>query len=439
MTALSQRVRLAVVVGLALVATAAFSLWLGSRIVSPDQAIADAAPPLPSLITAEVVEQPLAQSVTVRGRIGVEGVEITAMPSAGPIGGLVTGVRVSAGENLPNGHVPFVIDGRPIIVLEGVLPAYRDLRPGSSGPDVTQLQSALLGLGYQGETRDPEGFFGLGTQEMVASLYDDLGFEVALTSPDASLVVASSRRGVADAEDALRLARMHRSAVLAPADRTRADMAIAHAERGLEAALETAGTAELNNGVMVPAGEVAFLPTGRAVVVSLSAQTGVRIPGDSVLALVGVGDPMVEVDLTDTQRLAFSVGETALVTSAASGETFEAILTAISGTPRSDVERVYRAVLAPVAGVVLGPLGEEVLITVTTAETIGEVLAVPLAAVSGRADGTATVAVLREGHPETVGVRVGLSAQGLVEITPLELGTIRVGDLVALGYLSSGG
>lgn len=43
------------------------------------------------------------------------------------------------------------VTGRPVTVLEGVLPMWRDFEPGIEGPDVLQLQEALARLGrYRG-------------------------------------------------------------------------------------------------------------------------------------------------------------------------------------------------------------------------------------------------------------------------------------------------
>jgi hypothetical protein len=78
-------------------------------------------------------------------------------------------------------------------------------------------------------------------------------------------------------------------------------------------------------------------------------------------------------------------------------------------------------------------------IIVDVASTGGEVLVVPVAAVSLGADGTSRVEVEREpitddgpGLTESVTVEVGLTADGLVEIRPVG-GTIEEGDRVVVG------
>ena len=40
------------------------------------------------------------------------------------------------------------VSGRPVFVLQGVQPSHRDIGPGSRGPDVGQLERALVRLGF---------------------------------------------------------------------------------------------------------------------------------------------------------------------------------------------------------------------------------------------------------------------------------------------------
>jgi peptidoglycan hydrolase-like protein with peptidoglycan-binding domain len=56
------------------------------------------------------------------------------------------------GTTLQQGDVLAKVDEIPVILLYGELPAYRSLSYGSEGPDVAQLEAALVALGY-----DPDG------------------------------------------------------------------------------------------------------------------------------------------------------------------------------------------------------------------------------------------------------------------------------------------
>lgn len=59
----------------------------------------------------------------------------------------VTGLFVSAGDTVNAGEVVATVQGAPVVVLPGALPAYRDLAVGDSGPDVAQLHAAMGSLG----------------------------------------------------------------------------------------------------------------------------------------------------------------------------------------------------------------------------------------------------------------------------------------------------
>lgn len=56
------------------------------------------------------------------------------------------------GRTLLQGQVAYRVSGAPVVLLYGNVPAYRDLSEGLTGPDVTQLNQALLALGYATKT-----------------------------------------------------------------------------------------------------------------------------------------------------------------------------------------------------------------------------------------------------------------------------------------------
>ena len=71
--------------------------------------------------------------------------------------------------------------------------------------------------------------------------------------------------------------------------------------------------------------------------------------------------------------------------------------------------------------------------TISVKTTEGEVLAVPVAALSMASDGTTRVQVKSpQGPPRYVTVEPGLAAKGLVAVSPLQ-GQLGPGDLVVVG------
>ncbi len=81
---------------------------------------------------------------------------------------------MAAGKTISNGEKLAEIDGEPMFALAGRVPAWRDITPGESGPDVAELQKALASLGYY-SGGDTPGFFGAATQEAVSLYYEHLG------------------------------------------------------------------------------------------------------------------------------------------------------------------------------------------------------------------------------------------------------------------------
>jgi peptidoglycan hydrolase-like protein with peptidoglycan-binding domain len=98
----------------------------------------------------------------------------------GNAAGVVTEVAVS-GETLEQGDVLYRVDGEPVVVMYGDIPAYRtmqDLDDNMTGDDVRQLEEALVALGYDPDllaTVDDE--FTSYTETMVESWQEDLGVE----------------------------------------------------------------------------------------------------------------------------------------------------------------------------------------------------------------------------------------------------------------------
>jgi hypothetical protein len=153
--------------------------WLAARqIRSPAQIAADAAPPPASQITVPVERRTLSTKVIVRGTVRYGGrrrVELgtSALEQGSDI--ITEPARLRA--NLEAGEVALAVDGRPVFVLPGVVSMHRDVRRGSRGPDVRQLELALSRLGHSPGPID--GLFDAATQGAVASFYIGRTFEPA--------------------------------------------------------------------------------------------------------------------------------------------------------------------------------------------------------------------------------------------------------------------
>jgi peptidoglycan hydrolase-like protein with peptidoglycan-binding domain len=141
----------AMFIGLAAVILSSLVSWgAASRIRSPAEVAARTAPPVPSAITVPVEKKVLSSDVVVRGTVRY-GAPISVILPASSIrkgNAILTSAPVK-GKDLTEGGVAFTISGRPALVLQGAVPAYRDIVPGAVGEDVRQLQQALVRLGFR--------------------------------------------------------------------------------------------------------------------------------------------------------------------------------------------------------------------------------------------------------------------------------------------------
>lgn len=82
----------------------------------------------------------------------------------------------------------------------------------------------------------------------------------------------------------------------------------------------------------------------------------------------------------------------------------------------------------------LSMIGHDVSLTINSARSAGPVLAVPEAAIFARTDGNLYVSVVTgTGADRQVPVRIGVTGNGLVGITPSGAGALAAGDRVVVG------
>lgn len=185
---------------LAIVAVAAVVGWVvGSRIESPADAAARTAAPTPSPILVPLEERVLSSNIVTRGtaRFGLPQ-PISIAPSALKANtGLITTLPLR-NTQLEEGGVIFTASGRPVFVLQGQNPAYRDLGPGISGVDVRQLEQGLQRLGF-----DPgpiDGTYDQQTSAAVAEWYQSAGWEPFGPTRDQIAKVRTLERDFTDTE-----------------------------------------------------------------------------------------------------------------------------------------------------------------------------------------------------------------------------------------------
>jgi peptidoglycan hydrolase-like protein with peptidoglycan-binding domain len=101
------------------------------------------------------------------------------------------------GDRVVCGEVLYRVDEKPVLLLCGAVPAYRDLHQGDAGEDVRQLNQNLHELGYDADIDiDPaDGVFSSRTEAALRVLQQTKGFEVtgALGVDDAVVLPWSLR------------------------------------------------------------------------------------------------------------------------------------------------------------------------------------------------------------------------------------------------------
>jgi hypothetical protein len=408
---------------------------IGSSFVkSPQQIAADTAAPPATATTAKVVSQILTSSVQMRGVV-YPGTQYDVYPSApetdpsgtgtgSPAGGSATGgasgavyisrLDVAAGQRISNGEKLAEIDGEPLFALAGRVPAWRDITPGESGPDVAELQKALASLGYY-TGGDTPGFFGTPTQDAVSLYYEHLGYTapatggvpmtdvIFLPSLPAKVIVVNGAKGQQPGQPFLELA--------------------ARGSLALTGELPPAYAAQVKAGLKVKIFDEVTGIHATGTIADIGTATTITPIG----AIVNVGGGSAS---------AGSAGATG--SGAAGSGSAGSGSTGAAGSSNSGATNPGATPFIPLAVQPSKPLpaalnGENVLVTVETGRTEGPVFTVPVAAIVTTGSGTSYVTVVgADGKQAQVPVTPGISENGYVQVTPATGHKLAAGDSVVV-------
>ena len=377
------------------VTAAAGGLVASTAIKSPAQVAAQTKSPGATLLTAPVQREVVSQTVLAQGVAG-EPAEISGPPVFGTGGGtpagsgagdpqpIVTRIFLPAGRTVHVAQPIVEVAGRPVFAVPGSVPAYRNLAPGESGTDVTQLQDGLDAAGYPVGS-DTAGTFGKGTEAAIARLYGAIGY----STPEVTTGPKADR------------------------------------------------------GPMVPLDEILFVPRLPAHVVKIGARVGGLAPAS--LVTLAVGNPVIDGQIPASSAGLVRSGMKLSITNDLTGLSDRGTLLSVShrtSTSGSIGGGPYvRARIRPSRPLGVSLIGQDVQITITTARSDGPVLTVPEAAVFAEPDGgTYVTTVSATGDQVRIRVRVGVTGNGLVQVTPLGGGLLSAADQVVTGenYAGSG-
>jgi peptidoglycan hydrolase-like protein with peptidoglycan-binding domain len=322
----------------------------------------------------------------------------------------ISRLDVAAGKTISNGEKLAEIDGEPLFALAGHVPAWRDITPGESGPDVAELQKALASLGYY-QGGDTPGFFGAATQDAVSEYYGHLGYTppatggvpltdvIFLPSLPAKVVAVNGAKGQQPGQPFLELA--------------------ARGSLALTGELPPAYAAQVKPGLKVKIFDEVTGIHATGTVTDVGTATTITPVG----AIVDVGGGSASVGSTGSTGSG-STGSASTGTAGSSN----------SGSPANPGATAF----IPLAVHPSTPLpaalnGENVLVTVETGQTEGPVLTVPVAAIVTTASGTSYVTVAgAHGKRTQVPVTPGISENGYVQVSPVTAGKLAAGDRVVV-------
>ncbi|MFC8448486.1 peptidoglycan-binding protein [Kitasatospora sp. NPDC057223] len=350
-----QRVLLAVAAVATLVSVG--GLAASSLIRSPAERVAQTAPPPNTVLTAAATMQVLTPSVVVRGTVyPPTQYNVTATPASAEVTQLyVSALNVQVGDEVAPGRLLAEVSGQPLFALSGAVPAYRDLKPGATGPDVTELQDALVALGLSVHS-DEKGAFGTGTAQAVSDFYGRLGQPVPTTGAATQQAVDTAKKAVdtaqqsVDALTAQKKAAAEAPTTPAPGTAPTAgptagagtgtatggtgglgiDQQLTSARKELSAAKTALAKAAALNGPMVPAAHVVFLPVFPATVTAVNGAVGA--PASGPLLTLTSGGLSLTAQPTQAQAAAVRAGMAVQIFSETSNTTLTGTVAAL-GTP----------------------------------------------------------------------------------------------------------
>ena len=414
---LARRRRLLLGIGIAAALLAVGGLIGASFVKSPQQLAADTAPPAPTVTTATVVSQVLTSSVEMRGvvypatqyNVYASAPSSSSLDSGSAAGGsavYISKLDVAAGDTIGNGEELAEIDGQPLFALTGPVPAWRDLTPGESGPDVAELQKALASLGYY-DDGDTLGYFGSATEYAVSLYYEHLGYIAAssggvpaadvvfLPVLPATVVAVNGATGEQAGQPFLELA--------------------ARGSLALTGELPPAYAGQVKSGLQVTIYDEVTGIRATGTVAELG--TATTVPPAGAVVDIGGGSGSAESSSSAGSGSTGSTGSTGSSSSSSSSGSGGTLFIPLTVHPSEPLAAALN--------------GENVLVTVETGKTEGPVLTVPVAAIVTTASGTSYVTVAA-GKTTQVPVTPGISENGYVQVTPVVSGALTAGDQVVV-------
>ena len=131
--------------------------WAAKSLLTPPAPL----PAAPTYVLATATKDTVSRSLNLDAKATWAG----GTQVAGGLPGTVTSVKVKGATTVRTGQTVFDVDLTPVVLAQGTVPAFRDLKAGDHGADVTQLQRFLNTV--NGATSPVDGTFGTGLTAQV--------------------------------------------------------------------------------------------------------------------------------------------------------------------------------------------------------------------------------------------------------------------------------
>jgi hypothetical protein len=130
-------------IGLVVLLVGAGIGWAGETVLTPPKDVLDSS----AFNTVEVVAGEVGSSINLNTVAQWTPIPVGSNQAAGT----VTTVSVKPGDEVTQGSILYSVNLRPVVIAQGSIPSFRAKSVGTSGADVTQLQTLLAALGlYSG-------------------------------------------------------------------------------------------------------------------------------------------------------------------------------------------------------------------------------------------------------------------------------------------------
>jgi multidrug efflux pump subunit AcrA (membrane-fusion protein) len=275
--------------------------------------------------------------------------------------------------------------------------------------------------------------------------------QLAVAEQTRSTAVANADAAIETARGQLQIAEAQLAEATAAADTARLQEAVTNAQTALASAQAEVAELEASAGTRISPGEIVFAPVLPATLTESFLALGSTVSGP--VGVLATTDTLVRARVARADAGLVAVGADVEIEIRDAGITMSGTVLSV-GEPRqqpgdgqegrpggaSESGRM-EVVVAPEPGSELGNymfFGARVRVPIDA--TDGEVLVVPVAALTVGPDEVSQVEVERApatddspAETELVAVTVGLTANGLAEVAPIEAGALEEGDRVVIG------